>query len=75
MIISERGRDEIELRFAAASPDLEERLAGEVTSLFKRNFSITPRAIPTPRDALEIRYSEGGKARRWKDRRGDTLGR
>ncbi len=74
VVISERGRDEIELRFAAASPDIEERLTAEVVRRFKQNFSITVRAIPTPRDRLEIRYGEGGKARRWVDRRGDTLG-
>jgi phenylacetate-CoA ligase len=75
VVISERGRDEIELRFAARSPELERRLAEEIVTQFKRHFFVTVRAIAVPFEELGIRYGDGGKARRWVDRRGEKLSR
>lgn len=73
VIIGERGRDELELRFATDAAGREEELAREVAAAFKRHFGLTPRAIPTPAEKLEIRYGDGGKARRWSDRRPQML--
>jgi phenylacetate-CoA ligase len=73
VVIGERGRDELELRFAVTAPGLEEAVAGRAVHDFKHHFGITPHAIPTAYEALDIRYADGGKARRWIDRRSAML--
>lgn len=72
-VIGERGRDELELRFAAAEGTDAAALAATVVARFKAGFGITVQPIPTAYDALEIHYADGGKARRWRDRRRDML--
>lgn len=73
VVIGERGRDEIDVRFAATSAEREAALATEVVQAFKRSFDVTVRAVAVAGDALEIRYGDGGKARRWRDRRPEAL--
>lgn len=73
VVIGERGRDEVELRYAAASPERAAALGEEVVEAFRQAFHITVRARPAARDELRIRYGDGGKARRWHDRRQEML--
>ncbi len=74
VVIGERGRDELELRFAADPPHRADAVAARVVEEFKHYFRLTPRPIPIAYDELEIRYADGGKARRWRDRRPEMLG-
>jgi phenylacetate-CoA ligase len=73
VVISERGRDEIELRFATTAPETAEAMVSEIKARFKSSFGLTPIVLPVERDALEIRYGDGGKARRWKDLRQEAM--
>lgn len=73
VVIGDRGRDELELRFAADDGIDPATLSETVVDRFKAGFGVTVRPIPTPHDALEIRWAEGGKARRWPDRRTEML--
>jgi phenylacetate-CoA ligase len=74
VVIGERGRDEIEVRYAVTSPDRAEDVGRRIVDRFKRAFGITVRATPVSADALGIRYGDGGKARRWRDARQEVLG-
>jgi phenylacetate-CoA ligase len=74
IVISDRGRDEIELRFATSAPESADALGRAIASSFKRAFGVTPRVVHVERDTLDIRYADGGKARRWNDLRQEALG-
>jgi phenylacetate-CoA ligase len=73
VVIGARGRDEVELRFAVRTPGSEERVGAEIARAFKRELHLTPQPIATPFEELAIRYGDGGKARRWLDRRNEML--
>ena len=75
VIIGERGRDELELRFAADDGIDPSSLSETVVARFKAGFGVSVQPIPTAHDALGIRWAEGGKARRWVDRRTEMLAR
>jgi phenylacetate-CoA ligase len=73
VVISEKGRDEVELRFAVRGSEDEDAVGADIARAFKREFGLTPRPIATPYEELAIRYGDGGKARRWTDRRTEML--
>ncbi len=74
VVIGDRGRDEVELRYATDVPERAEQVGHEVVASFKRAFGITVRAEHARLEDLTIRYGDGGKARRWTDRRKEGMG-
>ena len=74
VVIGERGRDEIELRVAAAPGHDAADVGAAAVTAFKRGFGITVRIRAVARSELTIGYGDGGKARRWSDLRGKALG-
>lgn len=74
VVIGERGRDEIVLHIAVAPGHDDGAVGAAAVASFKRSFGITPRFRSVGRSRLTIRYGDGGKARRWTDRRREEIG-